>query len=94
MIPGWYCGVLKHLFRMKAHEGNAIQVAKFLETHKNVKKVFYPGLKSHPQHDLACSQQYGFGGMVSFEVKGGIDEVNHILRSVKYLCCCRIPWRN
>jgi cystathionine gamma-synthase len=68
--------------RMKAHEENAIQVANFLETHKNVKKVFYPGLKSHPQHDLARSQQYGFGGMVSFEIKGGIDEVNHVLRSV------------
>jgi cystathionine gamma-synthase len=69
--------------RMKAHEENAIQVAKFLETHKNVRKVNYPGLKSHPRYELACSQQYGFGGMVSFEVDGGIDEVNQVLRSVK-----------
>lgn len=69
--------------RMKAHEENAVQIAKFLETHKSVRKVNYPGLKSHPKHELARSQQYGFGGMVSFEVNGGIDEVNKILRSVK-----------
>jgi cystathionine gamma-synthase len=69
--------------RMKAHEENAIQVARFLETHKHVRKVNYPGLKSHPGHELAKSQQYGFGGMVSFEVDGGIDEVNQILRTVK-----------
>jgi cystathionine gamma-synthase len=69
--------------RMKAHEENAIQVANFLEAHKSVRKVNYPGLKSHPRHELACSQQSGFGGMVSFEVDGGLDEVNHILRSVK-----------
>jgi cystathionine gamma-synthase len=69
--------------RMKAHEENAIKIAKFLESHKSVRKVNYPGLKTHPKHELACSQQYGFGGMVSFEVDGSIDDVNHILRSVK-----------
>lgn len=76
-------GIKTLIPRMKAHEENAIQVAKFLETHKNVRKVNYPGLKSHPGHELACSQQHGFGGMVSFEVNGGIEEVNHVLRSVK-----------
>lgn len=69
--------------RLKEHERNAGLVAQFLEQHPNVEKVFYPGLVSHPQHELAKRQQYGFGGMVSFEVKGGIEEVNHILRSVK-----------
>lgn len=68
--------------RMKVHQENAFEVASFLESHKNVEKVNYPGLKSHPQHELACSQQYGFGGMVSFEVKGGVKEVNHVLRTV------------
>ncbi len=69
--------------RLKEHEHNAGLVAEFLEQHPNVEKVFYPGLAGHPQHELAKKQQYGFGGMVSFEVKGGIEEVNHILRSVK-----------
>lgn len=69
--------------RMKVHEENALSVAKFLESNKNVVKTNYPGLESHPQHSLAKKQQYGFGGMVSFEVKGGIDEVNRVLKSVK-----------
>jgi cystathionine gamma-synthase len=69
--------------RMKAHEENAIAVARFLEKHKNVLKVNYPGLESHPQHELAKKQQYGFGGMLSFEVKGGIEKVNNVLRTTK-----------
>lgn len=69
--------------RMKAHEENAIAVARFLEGHKNVIKVNYPGLETHPQHELAKKQQYGFGGMLSFEIKGGIEKVNNILRSTK-----------
>jgi cystathionine gamma-synthase len=69
--------------RMKAHEENAIAVAKFLETQKDVLKVNYPGLENHPQHELAKKQQSGFGGMLSFEVNGDIDKVNSILRSTK-----------
>jgi cystathionine gamma-synthase len=69
--------------RMKAHEENAGEVAKFLSQHKNVKKVFYPGLSSHPGHELAKRQQRGFGGMVSFEVKGGLKEANAVIRSTK-----------
>ena len=69
--------------RMKMHEANATAIAKFLETHPAVKKVNYPGLEHHPQHELAKRQQHGFGGMVSFEVNGGIDNVNTVLRSVK-----------
>jgi cystathionine gamma-synthase len=76
-------GIKTLIPRMKAHEENAIQVASFLETHKSVRKVNYPGLKSHPGHELAKSQQYGFGGMASFEINGGIEEVNHVLRNVK-----------
>jgi cystathionine gamma-synthase len=69
--------------RMKAHEENAIAVAKFLESHPKVAKVNYPGLENHPQHELAKKQQSGFGGMMSFEVKGGIEETNKVLRSTK-----------
>ncbi len=69
--------------RMRAHETNARAVAEYLAKHRNVSHVYYPGLTSHPHHDVACRQQSGFGGMVSFEVKGGIAEVHHVLRGVK-----------
>jgi len=57
--------------RMKAHCENALQVAEWLEQQVNVKRVYYPGLESHPQHELAKTQQSGFGGVLSFEVEGG-----------------------
>ena len=57
--------------RMKEHEKNASALAQFLEERKEVEKVFYPGLKSHPQHKLALKQMSGFGGMLSFLIKGG-----------------------
>ena len=57
--------------RMKAHSENALALAKWLEQQAMVKRVFYPGLKSHGQHELACRQQSGFGGLLSFELKGG-----------------------
>ncbi len=69
--------------RMKEHEKNARAIAEFLHSHARVGRVYYPGLASHPQHELAKRQQYGFGGMVSFEVRGGFDEVKQILRAVK-----------
>lgn len=68
--------------RMRLHEENANAVAQFLSQHPNVARVYYPGLPTHPHHDLARRQQYGFGGMVSFEVNGGMEEVNYILRHV------------
>jgi cystathionine gamma-synthase len=69
--------------RMRLHEENAKAVAEFLARHKNVRKVNYPGLPTHPHHELAKRQQSGFGGMISFEVDGGINEVNAVLRNVK-----------
>ena len=69
--------------RMKAHEENARAVAEFLSGNKNVRRVFYPGLPSHPGHELAKRQQTGFGGMVSFEVEGGIEKTKKILGSTK-----------
>lgn len=70
--------------RMQAHEKNARAIAEFLASHPRVAKVYYPGLKNHPQHELAKRQQHGFGGMVSFEAAGGIDGVNRVLRGVKF----------
>lgn len=69
--------------RMKAHEENANAVAKFLAHNKNVLKVNYPGLETHPQHELAKKQQNGFGGMISFEVNGTIEKVNKVLKGTK-----------
>jgi cystathionine gamma-synthase len=69
--------------RMKEHEENAQTVAQFLESNSSVRKVYYPGLVDSPHHELAKQQQYGFGGMVSFEVDGGIEHVNHVLRSLR-----------
>jgi cystathionine gamma-synthase len=57
-------------WRMRAHSENAQRVAQFLETHPRVTRVHYPGLKSHPQHELARRQMSSFGGMLSIELKG------------------------
>src|SRR5512146_3249477 len=59
--------------RMKAHCDNALTLATYLEQHPAVARVYYPGLASHPQHELAKRQQSGSGGIVSFELKGGKD---------------------
>ncbi len=57
--------------RMKAHSAGALVLARWLEQQPAVARVYYPGLESHPQHELAVRQQQGFGGIVSFDVKGG-----------------------
>jgi cystathionine gamma-lyase len=70
--------------RMERHNENAFAVAKFLESHKHVDSVIYPGLESHPQHQLAKRQQTGFGGMVSFRLKNGtLQTSNKFLQSLK-----------
>jgi cystathionine gamma-synthase len=58
-------------WRMRAHSENAMKVAEFLTGHRNVARVHYPGLKSHPGHEIAARQMSAFGGMLSFEVKDG-----------------------
>ncbi|MFZ6047130.1 O-succinylhomoserine sulfhydrylase [Pseudomonas sp. CR3202] len=57
--------------RMQAHCASALEIARWLETQQGVERVYYAGLESHPQHELAKRQQKGFGAVVSFEVKGG-----------------------
>jgi cystathionine beta-lyase/cystathionine gamma-synthase len=69
--------------RMKQHEENAIAVANYLKEHSMVKRVFYPGIASHPRHEIAKRQMKGFGGVVSFEIKGGIKNANTFLRRLK-----------
>lgn len=76
-------GIKTLIPRMKMHEENGRAVAEFLRKHKNVRQVYYPGLPSHPGHEIAKRQQKGFGGMVTFEVKGGLRETNAVLGATK-----------
>lgn len=75
-------GVKTLALRMKAHQANAMKIAQFLEKHPKVEKVIYPGLESHPQHGIAKKQMKGFGGMITFFLKGGINESRKFLESV------------
>ena len=68
--------------RMEKHDENGRAVANFLAEHPNVQKVYYPGLVSHPQHELAKRQQKGFGGMVAFET-GSLENAKKVLENVK-----------
>ncbi|MFQ6014101.1 MAG: trans-sulfuration enzyme family protein [Anaerolineae bacterium] len=71
--------------RMARHNANALAVAQFLEEHPQVAWVSYPGLPSHPQHELARRQMSGYGGMVCFEVKGGVEAGKRLMDNIK-LC--------
>jgi len=71
--------------RMARHAENAQKVAEYLEAHPKVARVAYPGLKSHPQHDIAAKQMDGFSGMISFELTGGIPAGTAVMNNVK-LC--------
>lgn len=68
--------------RMDKHQSNALALAEYLEQHLKVEKVYYPGLKSHPQYPLNIKQASGFGGMISFEIKGGEKEAVTFLESL------------
>ena len=80
-------GVKTLSVRMARHEQNAIKVAEFLEGHEKAGHVVYPGLKSHPQHALAKKQMKGFGGMLTFEIKGGLPAARKFLKAVKIFAC-------
>jgi O-succinylhomoserine sulfhydrylase len=71
--------------RMKAHCDNAMQLAQWLTTHPNIAAVHYPGLASHPQHELAQRQQSGFGGIVSFVVNGGQEAAWKVIDATQML---------
>ncbi len=76
-------GIKTLAVRMRQHEENAHAVARFLMEHKRVEKVYYPGLSSHPDHELAKRQMSGFGGMVSFQFKGTFADVEQVVRRFK-----------
>ncbi|HEY7697254.1 MAG TPA: PLP-dependent transferase, partial [Vicinamibacteria bacterium] len=76
-------GVKTLSIRMDAQSSNALAIAQFLESHPKVDRVCYPGLASHPQHDLAKRQASGFGAMVWFEVRGGVASGKKIMDSLR-----------
>ena len=76
-------GVKTLAIRMEKHQENAMKIAKFLEEHEMVERVYYPGLKSHPQHELAKKQMTGFSGMLSFEIRGGLKAAVKFVESLK-----------
>lgn len=84
----WDCHLLSRSLktlavRMDRHQENALKVANYLESHSKVEKVSYPGLESFPQFELAKKQMSGFGGMLSFYLKGGLAESRRFLEAVK-----------
>ena len=76
-------GIKTLAIRMREHAHNALALAKLLEQHPAVERVYYPGLDSHPQHSLAVRQMSGFGGMISLELKGGVTAINQFVARTK-----------
>jgi cystathionine gamma-lyase len=88
-VPGpWDCwlslrGLKTLAVRMRQHEANARRIAEFLNNDLRVTNVLYPGLHSHPQHDLAQSQMDGFGAIVTFRLPGGKEQVRRFIKALK-----------
>lgn len=76
-------GIKTLALRMKRHEENAMELASWLEKHPKIEKVLYPGLKSHPQHEIAKRQMKGFGGMITFFLKGNLENARKFLEQVR-----------
>jgi len=77
-------GVRTLFARMRQHEENANILARLLDDHEAVERVYYPGLRSHPGHEIAAQQQKGFGGMVSFDIAGGEAAVKVFVESLRF----------
>jgi cystathionine beta-lyase/cystathionine gamma-synthase len=84
-FDGWLLlrGLRTLPLRVERHNQTALAVATFLETHSKVARVYYPGLESHPQHDLARRQMNGFTGILSFELKGGLSAAKRLVTGVR-----------
>jgi cystathionine beta-lyase/cystathionine gamma-synthase len=87
-VPGpWDCwlslrGLKTLAVRMKQHEANARTIAEFLKKHPKVRETIYPGLPSHPQHELAKTQMDGFGAIITFRLDGGIEQVRRFVKAL------------
>jgi cystathionine gamma-lyase len=73
--------------RMERHQENAAKIVDFLSRHPQVEKVTWPGMPNHPQHALARRQMSGFGGMLTFVIKGGLEQARAFLRAVRIFAC-------
>jgi cystathionine gamma-synthase len=71
--------------RIERQNASAMTIARWLERHPRVSQVNYPGLESHPQHEIAAEQMRGFGGMLSFALRGGFDDVKCVLPKLKLM---------
>lgn len=69
--------------RVERHNSNALAVARFLESHPKIERVYYPGLESHPQHELAKKQMRGFTGMLAVELCGGFERARNFCKSLE-----------
>ncbi len=78
-------GLKTFALRMQRHNESGLAVARFLEAHPGVRRVYYPGLESHPHYEIAISQMKGFGGVVTFDIQGGMKEAKKFIDSLK-LC--------
>lgn len=76
-------GIKTLAVRMRAHEENALAVAQYLQGHPQLEAVYYPGLAGHPQHELAKRQMRGFGGMVTFRIRGGRERANAFFKALR-----------
>ena len=76
-------GVKTLAVRMQQHQASAMKIAAHLEQHSKVARVLYPGLASHPQHALASRQMDGYSGMLTFFVKGDLDDANRVLKKTR-----------
>jgi cystathionine gamma-lyase len=76
-------GIKTLALRMQCHQASAMRVAQYLENHARVESVLYPGLPSHPQHQLASAQMDGYSGMLSFYLKGNLEDASRVLQSTK-----------
>jgi cystathionine gamma-synthase/cystathionine gamma-lyase len=76
-------GIKTLAVRMREHEKNALYLAEYLEKHRKVERIYYPGLHSNSQYSLAKKQMTGFGGMISLELKGGFQEVEKFISRLR-----------
>nr|XP_054771401.1 cystathionine gamma-synthase-like [Lytechinus pictus] len=78
--------------RMEKHSDNALQVAKFLEAHPKISRVFYPGLPSHPDYEVAKKQMKKFSGMVVCDIKDGMQAAKTFVQSLKIILLGSVFW--
>src|SRR5690606_21528686 len=78
-----YLGLKTLALRMERHCASATTIAKYLEQHPAIRRVYYPGLPSHPQHELARRQMKAFGGVLAFELRGGYEAARRLMNNLK-----------